>query len=91
MAGRRPTQAGLRFFVDSLLELGDLAEEERREIEGEIAQAGRTPQEVLGAASELLSGLAGGAALVLSPERDAPIRHAEIVAISHGQPISLRR
>jgi heat-inducible transcriptional repressor len=85
MAGRRPTQAGLRFFVDSLLELGDLAEEERREIEGEIAQAGRTPQEVLGAASELLSGLAGGAALVLSPERDAPIRHAEIVAIGQGQ------
>jgi heat-inducible transcriptional repressor len=85
MAGRRPTQAGLRFFVDSLLELGDLSPEERREIDHQIAQAGRSAQEVLGAAGELLSGLAGGAGLVLSPERDAPIRHAELVAIAPGQ------
>lgn len=85
MAGRRPTQAGLRFFVDSLLELGDLAPDERREIEAQIAQAGRTPQDVLGAASELLSGLAGGAGLVLTPEREAPVRHAELVAIGPGQ------
>ncbi|MGE0829825.1 MAG: heat-inducible transcriptional repressor HrcA [Hyphomonadaceae bacterium] len=85
MAGRRPTQAGLRFFLDSLLELGDLPPEERREIDVQIAQAGRTPQDVLGAASELLSGLAGGAGLVLTPERDAPVRHAELVAIAPGQ------
>lgn len=85
MAGRRPTQVGLRFFVDSLLELGDVDRNEQREIEGRIAEAGRTPQDVLGAASELLSGLAGGAGLVLSPEREAPIRHAELVAIGPGQ------
>lgn len=85
MAGRRPTQAGLRFFVDSLLELGDVAPDEQREIESQIAKAGRTPQDVLGAASELLSGLAGGAGLVLTPEREAPVRHAELVAIGPGQ------
>ncbi|MBL8531701.1 MAG: heat-inducible transcriptional repressor HrcA [Hyphomonadaceae bacterium] len=85
MAGRRPTQMGLRFFVDSLLQLGDLAEEEKREIDARIARAGTNPQEVLGAASELLSGLAGGAGLVVTPEREAPVRHAEIVAIGPGQ------
>jgi heat-inducible transcriptional repressor len=85
MAGRRPTTTGLRFFVDSLLELGDLAPEERREIESQIADAGRTPQDVMGAASELLSGLAGGAGLVLSPARDAPLRHAELVSIGPEQ------
>jgi heat-inducible transcriptional repressor len=85
MAGRMPTQAGLRFFVDSLLQLGDVPDEEKREIDARIARAGTNPQDVLGAASELLSGLAGGAGLVVTPERDAPVRHAEIVSIGPGQ------
>jgi heat-inducible transcriptional repressor len=85
MAGRRPTQLGLRFFVDSLLQLGDAPDDTKREIDQAIARAGAHPQDVLGAASELLSGLAGGAGLVVTPERDAPVRHAEIVAIGPGQ------
>jgi heat-inducible transcriptional repressor len=85
MAGRQPTQMGLRFFVDSLLQLGDLPEDERRSIDVRIGDAGASRQDVLGAASELLSGLAGGAGLVLTPERDAPVRHAEIVSIGGGQ------
>jgi heat-inducible transcriptional repressor len=85
MAGRRPTQLGLRFFVDSLLQLGDVSEDEKREIDARIASAGSNPQDVIGAASELLSGLAGGAGLVTTPEREAPVRHAEIVAIGPGQ------
>ena len=85
MAGRLPTQLGLRFFVDSLLQLGDVPDEERREIDTRIRDAGTNPQDVLGAASELLSGLAGGAGLVVTPEREAPVRHAEIVSIGPGQ------
>jgi len=85
MAGRRPTQLGLRFFVDSLLQLGEAPDEEKREIDARIGKAGANPQDVLSAASELLSGLAGGAGLVVTPERDAPVRHAEIVAIGPGQ------
>jgi heat-inducible transcriptional repressor len=85
MAGRKPTQIGLRFFVDSLLQLGDLSEDEKREIDLAIGHAGANPQDVMGAASELLSGLAGGAGLVVTPERDAPVRHAEIVGIGPGQ------
>jgi heat-inducible transcriptional repressor len=85
MAGRQPTQLGLRFFVDSLLQLGDVRDDEKREIDAQIARAGAKPQDVLGAASDLLSGLAGGAGLVVTPERDAPVRHAEIVGIGPGQ------
>ncbi|OQW60068.1 MAG: heat-inducible transcriptional repressor HrcA [Proteobacteria bacterium HN_bin10] len=85
MAGRRPTQLGLRFFVDSLLQLGDAPPDEKREIDARIAAAGQNPQEVMSTASELLSGLAGGAGLVVTPERDAPVRHAEIVGIGPGQ------
>ena len=85
MAGRQPTQIGLRFFVDSLLQLGDVPVDEKREIDARIAQAGSNPQDVMGAAPDLLSGLAGGAGLVVTPERDAPVRHAEIVGIGPGQ------
>ncbi len=85
MAGRLPTQLGLRFFVDSLLQLGDVPPDEKREIDARIAAAGSNPQDVMGAASDLLSGLAGGAGLVVTPERDAPVRHAEIVGIGPGQ------
>ncbi|MEQ1490490.1 MAG: heat-inducible transcriptional repressor HrcA, partial [Terricaulis sp.] len=85
MAGRSPTQAGLRFFVDSLLQLGDVPPDEKREIDARIAAAGSNPQDVMGAASDLLSGLAGGAGLVVTPERDAPVRHAEIIGIGPGQ------
>jgi heat-inducible transcriptional repressor len=65
--------------------LGDVRDDEKREIDAQIARAGAHPQDVLGAASDLLSGLAGGAGLVVTPERDAPVRHAEIVGIGPGQ------
>ena len=36
-AGRMPTEAGLRFFVDGLLEIGNLAEAERSSLESLLA------------------------------------------------------
>ena len=36
-SGRIPTHAGLRLFVDGLLEIGDVGEEERREIDARLA------------------------------------------------------
>lgn len=85
MAGRRPTQIGLRLFVDGLLEIGDLPEADRRAIDARILNAGRSREDVLEAASDLLSGLAGGAGLVTAATRDAPIKHVEIVSISGAQ------
>jgi heat-inducible transcriptional repressor len=38
-AGRLPTELGLRFFVDALLELGDVSQEERERIEAEVKAA----------------------------------------------------
>src|SRR6187399_1020549 len=40
-AGRLPTEQGLRFFVDALMEVGDVSEEDRRAIEVQLAAAGR--------------------------------------------------
>ena len=35
-AGRLPTQLGLRLFVDGLLEVGNLSDDERRQIEAQV-------------------------------------------------------
>ncbi len=81
-AGRMPTHAGLRLFVDGLLQVGDLDAGDRTEIEARVSAAGRRSEDVLTEASNLLSGLAGGAGLVASPEREAPLRHVEFVNLS---------
>src|SRR5690606_16338622 len=83
-AGRIPTRAGLRLFVDGLLEIGDLAAEEQREIEARLAGRGRSFEEALDAASDLLSGLAGGAGVVAAPVREAGVKHVEFVALGGG-------
>lgn len=80
-AGRLPTDAGLRLFVDGLLEVGDLAEEERRTIEAQVAHFGRSVDDVLDEASRLLSGLSHCAGLVLAPKLEARLKHVEFVPV----------
>lgn len=78
-AGRLPTDQGLRFFVDALLEIGDLGDDERRRIEAEIAASGRAPEQVLTEASQMLSGLSRGAGVVLAHSNDLRLKHIEFV------------
>jgi heat-inducible transcriptional repressor len=88
-AGRVPTHAGLRLFVDGLLEVGDLGEAERREIEQRLAGRGRGFEEALDEATSLLSGLAGGAGVVVTPSRDAGVKHVEFVALAPDQALAV--
>src|SRR5579862_5173740 len=46
-AGRVPTHAGLRLFVDGLMEVGDLGEAERRDIDARLFARGRGFNEVM--------------------------------------------
>ena len=39
-AGRLPTELGLRFFIDSLMEVGDLSDDERQRIDQEVKAVG---------------------------------------------------
>ena len=48
-AGRLPTDAGLRLFVNGLLEVGDISEDERESIEARCAAAGRSVDRGAGA------------------------------------------
>ncbi|HUZ11765.1 MAG TPA: heat-inducible transcriptional repressor HrcA [Caulobacteraceae bacterium] len=84
-AGRFPTHLGLRLFVDGLLEVGDLAEEEQRSIEARLSAHGRSLDDALNEAGAILSGLAGGAGVVVAPSREAGVKHVEIVALSSDQ------
>jgi len=88
-AGRLPTHAGLRLFVDGLLEVGDLSEAERRDIDARLFSRGRGFEEVMNEASALLSGLAGGAGVVVAPVRDAGVKHVEFVALGADQALAV--
>jgi len=82
-AGRAPTQAGLRFFVDAMLEVGSIGSEERRNIEKHIDGASHSEkiEDVLAQASQVLSGLSHGAGLVLAPKADIILKHIEFVRL----------
>ena len=82
-AGRLPTQEGLRFFIDSLMEVGDLSADERKRIEAEVTAAtgDRSVESVLSEASHMLSGLSRGAGVVLAAKQDIRLKHIEFVRI----------
>jgi len=88
-AGRLPTHAGLRLFVDGLMEIGDIGEEERQSIEARLTGRGQSFQDALDEASALLSGLAGGAGMVVTPVRDAGVKHVEFVALGGEQTLAV--
>ncbi|MGH1421531.1 MAG: heat-inducible transcriptional repressor HrcA [Hyphomonas sp.] len=84
-AGRAPTHLGLRLFVDGFLEIGEPSKEDKSAIEGRLKAAGQNLENVLGEASDIMSGLTGGAGLVASPTRDVPTRHVEFVPLGSGE------
>ncbi len=84
-AGRLPTDAGLRLFVDGLLQTGNLTREERQSIEGHCAASGSSVEGLLKEATMVLSGLSHCAGLVMAPKTDVPLRHIEIVSLNPGR------
>jgi heat-inducible transcriptional repressor len=80
-AGRLPTELGLRFFVDALMQIGDLNENERKSIEAQVAGAGQSVEGVLTEASMLLSGLARAAGVVLTAKSNVRLKHIEFVRL----------
>lgn len=88
-AGRMPTHQGLRLFVDGLLEVGDVAQDAKREIEARLTAKGLTFDSALREASNLLSGLAGGAGVVMTPSFESGVRHVEFVKLAPDQALAV--
>jgi len=86
-AGRLPTETGLRFFVDALLEIGDVSAEERARIEAQVkaAASGHTFESVLAEASALLSGASRGAGVVVTSKSNSRLKHIEFVRLDPGR------
>ncbi len=89
-AGRLPTEMGLRFFVDALLEFGDLPEDERQAIEAQVkATRGESLDTVLAEASTLLSGLSRGAGVVTATKTNPRLKHVEFVRLEPGRALGV--
>ena len=82
-AGRLPTELGLRFFVDALMEVGDLTESDRKSIEAQVAGsgAGKSLESILTEASQMLSGLTRSAGIVLTAKSNVRLKHIEFVRL----------
>jgi heat-inducible transcriptional repressor len=85
-AGRLPTEAGLRLFVNGLLELGGLSDAERASIDGRLAAAGKSLEQALEEVTTMLSGLSRCAGLVVAPKTERrALKHIEFVPLSPGR------
>ena len=84
-AGRLPTEAGLRIFVDGLLEIGNLTSEESADLEGRFAGTGKSFEGVLEDATNTLSGLSNCAGIVMAPKTETPLKHIEFVHLNPGR------
>jgi heat-inducible transcriptional repressor len=85
-AGRLPTETGLRLFVDGLLEVGNLTDDERRNLEAQLrVKQEKTFDQVLSDATEMVSGLSKCAGVVLADKRVTRVKHIEFVALEPGK------
>jgi heat-inducible transcriptional repressor len=90
-AGRLPTESGLRLFIDGLLEIGDVSEEERTQIESRMAGSSRhrAAADLLAEAGEMLSGLSRCAGVVLVEKQSKTLKQVEFVNLGPGRALAV--
>jgi heat-inducible transcriptional repressor len=89
-AGRVPTDEGLRFFVDRLMQVREISSAEQQEIRSRYKLSNVELQELLREVSRLLSDLSKQCALVLVPRTEASVmRRIEFVTIRQGKMIAV--
>jgi heat-inducible transcriptional repressor len=84
-AGRIPTQLGLRMFVDGLLEVRDLDQDDRQKIDATVTSNSQDVATILDRVGAALSGVTQGASLVLTPKHEAAIKHIEFLPVGGTQ------
>lgn len=81
-AGRIPSQAGYRYYVDKLMNTDELSEEDRRLIKNELERMAGDPDKLLEKAGEMLARLTGCAAVATTPtDEGAIIKHIELMPV----------
>jgi len=84
-AGRLPTQIGMRLFVNGLLEVGGLADDERATLDSQCRAVGKSVEQALGEAIGALSGLSRCAGMVVAPKTRRTLKQIEFVGLGHGR------
>ncbi len=84
-AGRMPTEKGMRFFVDGLLEFGRISKTEKENIKQQCSLKGQSYQEVLNVASKAISGLSNYAGIVIAPKFQKNLKHLEFIRLNETQ------
>jgi len=83
-AGRMPTDAGLRIFVDGMMRVAEPTREEQAAIEARLAEAGPV-EAALKQASAILSDLSGAAGMVLVAPREQRLAQFSLVDLGQGR------
>lgn len=89
-AGRLPTDAGLSVFVEGLLEISELDENDKKSIERQLEpKSSQSVTDLLEQTSSLLSGLSSCAGLVFAPKSESPVRQIDFVQLSPGRVLAV--
>jgi len=82
-AGRVPSDAGYRTYVDQLMQPETLAPEDRRRIRDDLREASRELDDVIESATRLLGKLSNNLAFVTKPQPDTQaFRHIQLIWLS---------
>ncbi|MGR3514732.1 MAG: heat-inducible transcriptional repressor HrcA [Paracoccaceae bacterium] len=88
-AGRIPTEAGLRLFVDGILQVGEPDDADRDAIEANLTEQDKDVTGILDRVGSALSGVTHGASLVLAPKHEAPLKHIEFVSLAPDRALAV--
>jgi heat-inducible transcriptional repressor len=87
-AGRFPTDAGLRLFVDGIMQVAEPTPEERAAIEMQLTQPGPI-EAALETTSLLLSSMSSGAGVVMVPRLETRLHHLQLVPLAPGRALAV--
>jgi heat-inducible transcriptional repressor len=82
-AGRIPSDAGYRTYVDRLMQPEELNEDERRRIRDELGDATRELDEIIDHTTRLLGRLSNNLAFLTRPQQETPrFKHIQLIWLS---------
>src|ERR1700694_4389080 len=82
-AGRVPSDAGYRTYVDRLMQPEALTKDDSRRIRDQFREASRELSDVIEQTTRLLSGLSGNLAIAIAPARDThAFKHVQLIWLS---------
>ena len=89
-AGRVPTKAAYRFYVENLMRWRQLSEREREHIEDSLAEAAGDIDHLMAVATHLLSDLSHQVGVVLTPDaNEVALRSADFVSLGGRRVLSV--